>query len=346
MRLRSRSIALILGLALAMPAVNAYAAPLADKRAQARKVQAEVQALDTRLEIAAEDYNEAAERYGNLNAKVGGIKKRLSAIDGRTGTLQTSLNTRANSMYRSGPLGVLDVLLGAASFEDFASTWDFLNDLNAQESASVAELKSLRDEAVAKKAELEDSQAQARTVYKKMADRKAYAVRELARRKAMLQGLEGEIAALEAADRARRAADARHYRRSRPGSGTKRGTGWDWGSPTRAARGEVVSIAMKYLGCPYRWGATGPSSFDCSGLTSFVYAQVGVRLPRTSRAQIGAGQRVSRANLQPGDLVFFGSPIHHVGIYVGGGKMIHSPHTGDVVSIDPLSSDFSGACRP
>jgi cell wall-associated NlpC family hydrolase len=78
----------------------------------------------------------------------------------------------------------------------------------------------------------------------------------------------------------------------------------------------------------------------------FVYAQVGVDLPHSSSGQISCGQRVSRSDLEPGDLVFFGSPIHHVGIYVGGGMMIHAPHTGEVVSIDPISSDYSGACRP
>jgi len=78
----------------------------------------------------------------------------------------------------------------------------------------------------------------------------------------------------------------------------------------------------------------------------FVYRQVGVSLPHSSRAQISSGERVSRADLAPGDLVFFGSPIHHVGIYVGGGMMIHSPHSGSSVRIDPLHSDYSGACRP
>jgi cell wall-associated NlpC family hydrolase len=117
--------------------------------------------------------------------------------------------------------------------------------------------------------------------------------------------------------------------------------------PTRAPRSEVVNIAKRYLGAPYRWGASGPNAFDCSGFTSFVYRQVGVSLPRVSRAQINAGQRVSRSDLQPGDLVFFGSPIHHVGIYVGGNSYIHAPRSGDVVKISPLSRrDYAGACRP
>jgi cell wall-associated NlpC family hydrolase len=79
----------------------------------------------------------------------------------------------------------------------------------------------------------------------------------------------------------------------------------------------------------------------------FVYRQVGVSLPHSSRAQIGYGERVSRSDLRPGDLVFFGSPIHHVGIYVGGGSYIHAPRTGDVVRISSMNrSGYAGACRP
>jgi peptidoglycan DL-endopeptidase CwlO len=77
------------------------------------------------------------------------------------------------------------------------------------------------------------------------------------------------------------------------------------------------------------------------------YARIGMSLPHSSRALIGCGQRVSKSNLQPGDLVFFGSPIHHVGIYIGGGMMIHAPHSGDVVKISPaFRSNYVGACRP
>ena len=106
---------------------------------------------------------------------------------------------------------------------------------------------------------------------------------------------------------------------------------------------------MSKLGSPYRWAAAGPDAFDCSGFTMWCYAQIGVSLPHSSAAQIGVGQRVSRANLAPGDLVFFGSGrIHHVGIYIGGGQFIHSPNTGDVVKVSSLDarSDYVGACRP
>jgi cell wall-associated NlpC family hydrolase len=309
--------------------------------ARARQIQTQVDALDTKAEIATEDWNQAKITYDGLHKKVVKVQAQMARIDGQTSVLQTSLDARADSMYRSGPLGILDVLLGTASFEDFAATWDFLNEQNKQESENVAKLKVLRVEKVAAEADLKVAQAEAKKVYETMTARKTVIVTAENKAKSLLRGVKSQIAVLQAADRARRAADAHQS------GGSGRGTGWNWGDPARSPRAGVVTIALKYLGRPYQWAASGPSRFDCSGFTMFVYAQVGVHLPHSSRAQINCGPRVSRDNLQPGDLVFYGSPIHHVGMYIGNGKMVNAPHTGDVVSIDPaFRSDYAGACRP
>ncbi|TAN69563.1 cell wall hydrolase [Paraclostridium sordellii 8483] len=110
------------------------------------------------------------------------------------------------------------------------------------------------------------------------------------------------------------------------------------------AASAVVNMAYSKLGSPYVWGAEGPNTFDCSGLTSYVFRNAaGVSLPRTSGSQYGVGTSVSKANLQPGDLVFFstgGGGISHVGIYVGGGQMIHAPQTGDVVKVSNINSSY------
>jgi peptidoglycan hydrolase CwlO-like protein len=110
---------------------------------------------------------------------------------------------------------------------------------------------------------------------------------------------------------------------------------------------EVVAYAENFLGTPYEWGAEGPETFDCSGFTQYVYAHFGITTGRTTYDQIERGEYVSRENLQPGDLVFFGSGSpHHVGIYVGNGSYIHAPHTGDVVKISSLTrSDYLSARR-
>jgi cell wall-associated NlpC family hydrolase len=103
---------------------------------------------------------------------------------------------------------------------------------------------------------------------------------------------------------------------------------------------QVVAIAMQYLGVPYVWGAASPSAgFDCSGLTMYVFAQVGVSLPHYAAAQYGMGVPVSRDQLQPGDLVFFRG-LGHMGMYIGGGNFIHAPHTGDVVKISSLFEPY------
>lgn len=116
--------------------------------------------------------------------------------------------------------------------------------------------------------------------------------------------------------------------------------------PAAAVRASAVQVALSKIGSPYRWGGTGPSSFDCSGLVSWAFAQAGVQVPRTSRAQAQTGAPVSRANLQPGDLVFFYSPVRHVGIYIGNGQMVHSSTSGKPVAVaDIAGRPFHSARR-
>ena len=108
----------------------------------------------------------------------------------------------------------------------------------------------------------------------------------------------------------------------------------------------ILEAAGTRVGSPYVWGATGPSSFDCSGLTSWAYKEAGISIPRTSQAQIGGGTQVSKADLQPGDIVAFYSGASHVGIYAGNGQVVHAPYSGTSVSYAPLDSmPFYGATR-
>jgi peptidoglycan DL-endopeptidase CwlO len=114
-------------------------------------------------------------------------------------------------------------------------------------------------------------------------------------------------------------------------------------------RAGIVRFARRFLGTPYSYGGTSPASgFDCSGFTRFVYAHFGIVLPHWSGSQFGLGRRISRSRLRPGDLVFFDG-VGHVGIYVGGGRFIHAPHTGTRVAIDPLdgwyAARYDGARR-
>ena len=123
---------------------------------------------------------------------------------------------------------------------------------------------------------------------------------------------------------------------------------WLHNNPASPTGASAVAIAQHYLRVPYVWGGAIPATgFDCSGLTRFVYAQLGVNLPHYAASQFAAFPKLDPAQLQPGDLVFFGSPIHHVGIFVGSGTMIEAPYTGvDVRYHSIYRRDFAGAARP
>lgn len=324
-------------------AVPSFGAPVDDKREQARQVAGQIDELDTQLEIAAEAYNEAKSAYDAVSAEVAANEARAAELTARQDQLEVNLATRVTGMYRQGPLGTLELLLGANSFQEFATMWDLMQDMNTNDSSRVAELKRTRVELQETLAQLAVQQAEAQAQAEAMKANKTSVEGQLAERQRLLQGIEAEIAEIrrqqeEAARRA--AAAARSKPASRPAT--------DFGNPTAAPRSEVVPIALSKLGSPYRWAASGPDSFDCSGFTMWVYSKVGVALPHSSRSQIGVGERVSRDNLKPGDLVFFGSPIHHVGIYIGNGNFVHSPSTGDVVKVTALGSrrDYVGASRP
>ncbi|MFZ1310683.1 MAG: NlpC/P60 family protein, partial [Candidatus Microthrix parvicella] len=114
--------------------------------------------------------------------------------------------------------------------------------------------------------------------------------------------------------------------------------------PPASGGGSAVSAAMSVRGTPYRWGGESPGGFDCSGLVVWSFRQAGRGgLPHSSRALVGMGRRISVGQLVPGDLVAYGSPVHHIGIYIGGGQYVHAPHTGDVVKV---SSIYRGSGSP
>ena len=310
--------------------------------AEARRVKAQVDALNTRVEIADENYLVAASKHAKLLSDTRAAASRVKKAQARLRQLETHLNTRADNMYRNGPLGFLDVLLGAKSFDQFARTWDILRQLSIDDANFIGQTKDAKAEYVSAHNALAVKEKAASRQQSIMAGNKRYIEGQLAEREHKLAGVEAQVASLQAAEAAAARARAASAQRSYS-SGDSSGP-----SPSIPAHGNVVSYARSRIGCRYVWGGSGPNTFDCSGLVMWCYGRIGIGLPHSSREQIGSGQRIyKRSDLEPGDLVFFGSPIHHVGMYVGGGEMIEAPYTGaSVRQVSMDRSDYAGACRP
>jgi cell wall-associated NlpC family hydrolase len=208
------------------------------------------------------------------------------------------------------------------------------------------------------RAELSKAHTEQQTVVAQKAAQKQRIQSQLASRRQLLSSIKGEIQRIKAAEvLQQRQLEAAAQSRLSAGTeipATEGGVGISASTPEGSTvappnvHGGVVGIAMRYLGVPYVWGGSSPRGFDCSGLVSYVFAQIGVSLPHSSYAQFGMGSAVSISQLQAGDLVFF-TGASHVGIYIGGGQFIHAPHTGDVVKISSLSgyysSNFAGGRR-
>ncbi len=349
---------------LASSCVPAFADSIVTKKAEAAAVQTQLDALNQKAEIASEAYNNAHDKYVALTAQVQSTQAEIVRLQARTDTLQTALNTRADSMYRNnGPLDIIAMLLSAGTFEEFNSTLELLTRISEQDASTVSELKSAKQQVSAAHQTLVVAQTAADSQQQAMAANAQAVKAQIAARSTLLAGINAQIKSLIAAQQAAAAAAAKARLlawQARNSSGSKgsnssgskgsSGSGLDIGGnpPTSSKGAAAVWWAEKELGKPYQWAAAGPDSFDCSGLVMWAYAHVGVSLAHYSGSQFSSGPHVSRSNLQPGDLVFFGSPIHHVGMYVGGGDFIEAPSTGEDVRISSLDGrgDYAGATRP
>ena len=250
---------------------------------------------------------------------------------------QEKLGTRARDMYRSGNTGFLDVILGASSFEQFATTWNTLERLNENDAELVTETKNAREELENAKQEAEE---QAEVAANKAAEAKSVkdeAEATTAQMQQTYDSLSAEAQELmrkeeEAAEKARQEAAAREAAAAAAASKNNGGGTVDNSAVQTVTGNTVVDRAYAQLGKPYVWGAAGPNSFDCSGLVGYcITGKMGNHWCTTYT--MASWKRVT--NPQPGD---FCLNSHHTGVYIGNGQMIHAPRTGDVVKISAVHS--------
>jgi cell wall-associated NlpC family hydrolase len=265
---------------------------------------------------------------------------------------RAQVSARLVALYTSDEPDTLSVIFGASSLGDLIERIDSANRIADEDARIAAEVKQYRNEVQTRQQALVKAQADQEKVVAERAAQRASVQSQLAERQALYSSIKDQIAQLEAAERARqarlaaqaRAAAKKQQSAPAPAPAPSSSSGGSSGSsaPPPATHSSVVSIALQYLGVPYVWGGASPSGFDCSGLTMYAYAKVGVYLPHNAAMQYGMGTPVSRSQLAPGDLVFFNG-LSHVGMYIGGGRFVHAPHTGDVVKISSLSEYWYAA---
>ncbi|MER7845805.1 NlpC/P60 family protein [Kitasatospora sp. NPDC096077] len=346
----SRARMAVLTTAMAGGAVLASGTAHAEPTPNLASVKEQVDKLNEEAEQSVEQYNGFQDKQQKLQGEANRIQEKVARGQEAMNELRTRLGAVAADQYRNGGIDPSVRLMLDSDPAGYLERAAAQNQVADSQSALLKQAQEEQRKLDQDRAEATATLAQLDSVGTELAGKKQQIQAKLAQAQAMLNKLSAEdrakVNAQQSAEKAkaeaRQAADADRASRSsaRP----------DLSTPAPPASGRaaaIIAFAQAQLGKPYGWGATGPNSFDCSGLTGAAYRAAGVKLSRMSQDQWNDGPRVSRDALQPGDLVFFYNDIHHVGLYIGDGKMIHAPRTGKNVEVLPISAmPYMGAVRP
>jgi peptidoglycan hydrolase CwlO-like protein len=320
-------------------AEQAFRDELAKRQARLDALQAQLDGLDSELEIATEQFNAAEENLATTKKKLDVTEKDLTNAQAAYQLQLGLLEARIRLMYRSDDFDTIGLLLGSKSVSDFMERISFLNMVGQQDATLAETLVNQRDSIQQALLDLKDAKLQAEQLEFNLKARRIEIQLRIQERQLMLASAQSDLLTLLGKQSGQRQVDEAALLKQILSGAANVGITVQPGSP--------VETALAYHGIPYVWAGADPSGFDCSGLVLYVFAQHGVTLPHYSGSQLQLGTPVAPQDLQPSDVVFFGSPIHHVGIYVGNGYFIEAPHTGSYVRVSKLAgrSDYAGARR-
>jgi peptidoglycan DL-endopeptidase CwlO len=357
---------LLFGVGVATP----EPAAIQQKRAQVAAIQAELAAIGTAVEQAAEAYNGARYELGQVRQRIAENKAMIARTERDLESSKKVLAQRLRDLYATPEPTLAEVIITSGSITAAADKMELLDEVGQQDANVVNALKENEARLKALRAELLIDQKRVEAAVEEARRQKEKIEALLAQRQAVLDSVEGELAQMIRAEQERQrqiaaqAAALAAQRQAAAAAAAQSSGGAVAVDPATGApapgvapaataplpsgggNAAAAAAAMQQIGTPYVWGGSGPGGFDCSGLASYAYGQVGKNVPHYTGAIWSQFPKVSSGQLQAGDMVFFNGG-GHMGIYVGGGQYVHAPQTGDVVKVSNLGerSDYMGAVR-
>ncbi|MFC3386813.1 NlpC/P60 family protein [Couchioplanes caeruleus subsp. azureus] len=301
----------------------AVALGLRGDRRTAAELDERIAAASRRLEVVVEQYNDSREDLRDTQRRTAQLGAQLGPLTRELERRQTLLDGLMANTYQRTRTGPTVALFASDQPHEFVDKLLVLHQLASEEQRAAHALQEARAKVDGTRAMLDALSAQQRRQQIQLTTRKAT--------------VEGEIVVLK------------QMRAVAYGGGSRYADPGDLPAPeyVPGPAGRVVAFAINQIGKPYRWGADGPRSYDCSGLTLAAWRRAGVHLPHNAARQYASAAHIDRNDLRPGDLVFFYGPISHVGIYIGGGQMVHAPEFGENVRVASIDSQpITGFARP
>jgi cell wall-associated NlpC family hydrolase len=325
--LRLRSVGAI---AIAIFAILAplFIAPSAEAAQTLAEIQARVRQLEEEATTAAEGAQEAKVKLATLNRTLSGIQAKREVQSQSVSALSKSLSAIAVEQYKTGGLSQSLELLFSSDPSLYLSAAGSLEAITRKKSVELRKYQAAKQRLTATTLTVNDKLALVQAAQKRLAAQSA-------RASAKLKEAESLLAKLKKEDRERLARLAQQEEDADQASSLAAAKKF---SAVSGRSGKALQFALKQIGDKYVFGADGMTYWDCSGLTMRAFQAAGVSLPHSSRAQFRYGKAVNRKDLKPGDLVFFGRPISHVGIYLSKGNMVHAPRSGSRVKIASASN--------